>query len=108
MTDEVLNSIVLSILSVSNPEKIILFGSQAGGNYREDSDLDLMIIDSKPFGKERSRLEEILKIRNALTDIRLGIDILLYDKNEVEYWKDSINHIIADCLNEGKVLYERH
>jgi predicted nucleotidyltransferase len=103
-----LNNVVQAILSVTNPEKIILFGSRARQDYREDSDLDLMIIDSNPFGKERSRLREILKIRNALADVRMGIDILLYDKNEVEYWKDSINYIITSCLNEGKVLYERH
>lgn len=107
MTTSDLNNIVQAILSVMSPEKIIMFGSRARGDFQDDSDLDLMIIDSHSFGKERSRFQERIKIRKALEQIRIAKDILLYDKNEVEYWKDSINHIIANCLREGKVLYER-
>ena len=34
-------------------------------------------------------------------------DILVYSRAEVEYWRDSLNHVVARALREGRVLYER-
>ena len=34
-------------------------------------------------------------------------DILVYSRDDVEYWRDSLNHILARALRERKVLYER-
>jgi uncharacterized protein len=100
--------IVNAIRAEVDPEKIILFGSRARGDHRSDSDLDLLIVENEPFSKTRSRLKEIAKIRRALQHTLISKDILLYSKEEIEYWKDSVNHVIAHSLKEGQVLYERH
>lgn len=107
MTNNKYQNIVNVIKSEVDPEKIILFGSRARGDFRKDSDLDLLIIEKEPFSGGRSRLKELSKIRRALRNTELTKDILLYSIDEVEYWKDSINHIIANSLREGQVLYER-
>lgn len=99
--------IVESIRSVVEPEKIILFGSYARGEQTESSDIDLLIIEKESFSKERSRRKETQKIREKLSGFRIAKDIIVYDKNEYEFWKDTINHIIARSLREGKILYER-
>lgn len=101
---EITNRIVFEI----NPEMIILFGSRARGENKPDSDLDILIVESKPFNKLRSRWKETIKIRRLLDDTNIAKDILVYSKDEMEYWKDSINHIIPRSLKEGKVLYARH
>ncbi len=107
MSKEILQNIVNDILKEAEVEKIILFGSYARGEEWKDSDLDLLIIEKEPFTKERSRRKEIQKIREALSKHRIPKDILVYDRNEFDEWKDSINHIIAQSVREGKVLYER-
>lgn len=107
MSNEVLNNIVDDIVKKVNPTKVILFGSTARGETNKDSDLDLLIIEKEKFNKDRSRRKELKSIRQLLMKYRIPKDILLYDEEEVEYWKDSSNHIISRCLKEGKILYER-
>lgn len=107
MSKEILQNIVDDVIKEIDAEKIILFGSYARGEENENSDLDLLIIEREPFTKERSRRKEIQRIRLALSKYRIPKDILVYDKNEFENWKDSINHIIPNSIKEGKVLYER-
>ena len=106
MKKELLNNIVEEIIDEVDAEKIILFGSYASGEENENSDLDLLIIEKESF-KNRSRRDEISKVRDRLSKYRVPKDILIYDENEIEEWKDSINHVIARSLREGKVLYER-
>jgi len=107
MSNEVLNNIVDDIVRRVNPTKVILFGSTARGETNKDSDLDLLIIEKEKFNKDRSRRKELKSIRQLLMKYKIPKDILLYDEEEVEYWKDSSNHIISRCLKEGKTLYER-
>ena len=89
------------------PARVVLFGSYAYGTPSEDSDIDLLIIEQEPFGGNRKRWPEIKKIRRMLAPFRLPKDILVFSRHEVEKWKNTKNHIIATCLREGKVLYER-
>jgi predicted nucleotidyltransferase len=107
VTDQVLAEMVQAIVREVNPEKIILFGSRVRGEVGPDSDLDLMIVEREEFGKSRNRLDELVRIREALSAFEIPKDILVYSVQEVEEWRDSINHIIASTLREGKVLYER-
>lgn len=104
---ETLEAITRVIVSAVNPERVVLFGSRARGDARNDSDLDLLIIEQEPFGPHRSRFREMRRIRRLLSDFRLPKDILVYSLDEVARWQNSVNHILAKCLREGKVLYAR-
>jgi len=106
-TAALLQDVVNATVREIDPERIILFGSHARGEARSDSDLDLLVIERGPFGKGRSRRAEIRRIRRALWDIPIPLDILVYSLDEIAEWKDSANHIIARSLREGKTLYER-
>jgi len=99
--------ITKSIVHTAQPEQIILFGSFARGDATPDSDLDLLIIEKEPF-LQRSRRAELSKIRKALAPFHVAKDILLFDVDEVKKWKQSPNHVIAQALQEGEVLYARH
>jgi len=95
------------IVDTANPEQIILFGSRARGESRHGSDVDLLIIESDPFGEKRSRRKEMAKLWRALASFPFAKDILVYSRDEVEYWRHSLNNVVAKALREGKVLYER-
>ena len=73
----------------------------------EDSDVDLVVVESAPFGKRRSRRREAVRLWRALSGLGVAKDILVYSRDEVEYWRDSLNHVLARALREGRVLYEQ-
>ncbi len=57
------------IVDIADPEQIILFGSQARRESRQGSDIDLLIIESDPFGEKRSRRKEMAKLWRALAPL---------------------------------------
>jgi predicted nucleotidyltransferase len=108
VTDQMLHEIVAAAVRAVDPERIILFGSYARGEAGPSSDLDLLIVKRAPLGQGKTRRSEIKRLRRALWDFRVPIDILVYTEDEVAAWRDSVNHVIARSLREGRTLYERH
>ena len=106
--DSLLDRMVEAIIEEVDPELILLFGSRASGKVDGNSDVDLVVVERDPFGPHRPRKNELTRIRNALSSFRVPKDILVYSEDEMEKWKDSINHVLAQALREGKLLYERY
>ena len=107
INESTLKEMVDAIVEEVHPEEIVLFGSLARGDSAQGSDVDLMVIDPKPFDETRNRLKEMARIWHVLRRFCIPVDILLYSRDEVERWRHSINHVIARALREGKVLYGR-
>ncbi|MCY4585778.1 MAG: nucleotidyltransferase domain-containing protein [Bryobacterales bacterium] len=106
-TDPPLDRMVKAIVDEVAPEQVILFGSRACGGAAADSDVDLVVVEAAPFGPGRDRRAEAARLCRALADFDVSKDILVYSSDEVEYWRDSLNHVLARALREGQVLYER-
>ncbi len=107
VSDSLIDRMVQKIVEEVDPDQIILFGSRARGDARAGSDVDLVVVESEPFGRERSRRLETVRLYRSLAGFGVAKDILLYSRDEVEYWRDSLNHVLARALREGRVLYER-
>ena len=107
VTDALVERMVRAIVEAIDPEQIILFGSRARGTQRADSDIDLLVVQSEPFGAARSRHHETVRLYKAVSGLGVAKDILLYSRREIEYWRDSLNHVVARALREGEILYER-
>jgi predicted nucleotidyltransferase len=102
-----LQELTAAIVRKCQPSRIVLFGSQARGNAHDDSDIDLLVVDSRPFSRVRSRRREIAEIRRSLPPLGIPIDLLLFDDVEYQKWKETTNHVIAEAVREGRVLHER-
>ena len=61
----------------NNLSKLIVYGSYARGDYREDSDIDVMILT--PLSKE-----EIEQVENSIFD--LAFDLELENEAHYRYW----------------------
>ncbi|MBF0614043.1 MAG: nucleotidyltransferase domain-containing protein [Magnetococcales bacterium] len=95
------------IVEAIHPEQIIVFGSWVRGEITSDSDVDLLVITRDRYDVLHSRRQELLRLSRLLSKVPVPLDIALFNQDEVEYWKNSVNHMIAHALREGKVLYER-
>lgn len=102
-----LDEMTKAIVEATAPDKVILFGSRARGTAGIHSDYDFLIIDPSPFVVDHSRRKTAGKVWQALAPFRIPADILLYNVDEAEYWRQSLNHVVSCAFREGKVLYER-
>ena len=98
-----LPEIIRRIVQVSDPEKIILFGSYARGNFNSDSDLDLLVIVPTP----RPLRGESIRIRRVLRGLLVPVDIIVVTSEQIRRLGGLNGMIYKTALNEGKVLYER-
>jgi len=107
VTDEVLKDMTQAIVDAVHPEKIILFGSHARGKTHADSDVDLIVIEAEEFGPTRSRVEELSRIRAALSGFHVPKDLLVYSRAEEDDQKTLRCSVVYTGTREGRVLYER-
>jgi predicted nucleotidyltransferase len=107
ITEDIIQEIAARIAKEASPRRIVLFGSCARGEIGRDSDVDLLVVEDELFGPQRSRFEEINRLRRTLRGLAVPVDLLVFSHDEVERWKDTTNHIIRFALREGKTLYER-
>lgn len=102
-SEQLLRELVSRIRRAARPEKIVLFGSRARGEAREDSDFDLLLI--KPSG--RPRHERSRPIYAAVADIPAEVEVVVYTPQEVREWENVPQAFVTTALREGEVLYER-
>ncbi len=105
--DPMIGEIVKAVVDAASPDQIILFGSSATGARGPDSDVDLLVVEKEASFHHGSRWAESSRIRKALWRFPIPIDVLIFTPEEMDQWKDSINHIIARSLREGRVVYDR-
>ena len=102
-----LERMVRAVVDEVDPERIVLFGSRARGDATGKSDYDLIVIEAGPFGAGWSRHTEEARLYQALAGFDVDVDVLVYGPGDVARWRDSLNHVLARALREGRVLYER-
>ena len=90
------------LVEAAHPEKIILFGSYARGDFTKHSDLDLLVI----LPGSVNQAEEMVRLRMVLRDIPMAIDMVVYSRDQVEERRHLRGTMLYHALYEGKVLYD--
>ncbi|MFH1635177.1 MAG: nucleotidyltransferase domain-containing protein [Chloroflexota bacterium] len=100
---EKISEITQRIVNHSQPEKIILFGSYARGDFGPDSDVDLLVVIP---GLKNLRAEST-RLRGVLRGLLVPVDIVVATPEQLDRLGNVAGLVYRDALAEGKVLYER-
>ena len=88
------------------PEKIILFGSYAYGAPAKGSDIDLLIIKDIPKNQVRKqRLLARKKLRAAILQYDIDIDIIIDSQQRIEERKALGDMFLKEITEKGKIVY---
>jgi predicted nucleotidyltransferase len=98
-----MEQIVTFIISRISPERIVLFGSYARGENRENSDIDILIL-IKNLENER-KITGFLYKELLNSDISVPIDFLAIDYDKYNELKNKIGFIYKTIEKEGQILY---
>lgn len=85
-----------------NPEKIILFGSQARGTAKKNSDVDFLVIT--PYDKSK-KIELSNAMYKEISDLMIPIDIVILSKEQYLIDSEIPGTIARPVSKEGKILY---
>ena len=92
-----------TILSVfPNAERILLFGSRANGQFRSDSDYDLLVV--VPTTMRPARRGATLRL--ALRRFTASFDLLVVTPDEFEELVEMKSSAVYSAVVEGQVLHE--
>ncbi len=88
MTTEHIRQAVLGLVGKYHISKVILFGSRADGNHREDSDVDLIMEFSRQvslitLASVTNELEELLQLKVDVIHGPIRDNDIIEVKNEV-------------------------
>ena len=105
--DEIMQFVYL-VAEISDPDRIILFGSYAYGEPDDKSDIDLLVIkDGKDF-----TIDDETKLAVAIYDIRKQRKIktkydVFFSTNEQAKRIAENGGAYIDALKRGRIVYER-
>jgi len=101
--NRLINDVTNRIIAAVDPIKIILFGSYANGQYRQDSDLDILVLMNTILPRHKRSIP----IYRALMGLMIPKDIVVYTPQEVEAWRDVPQAFITTAIKNGRLLHEK-
>jgi predicted nucleotidyltransferase len=99
--EKFIDEIVRRILTVVEPDRVLLFGSAATGEMTADSDIDLLVLEESP---KNARLESVA-VRSALRGMGMAFDVIVMRTERFEESKDVIGGLAYPAHRQGKVIY---
>ncbi len=100
--ESIVDKMIAKIRQVGSPEKIVLFGSYARGDAKDDSDIDLLLVERSDL----PRYKRAAPYRKAVAGLCIAKDIVVWSPEEIAEWRTVPNAFITSIMKEGRVLYE--
>ena len=91
-------------------ERVILFGSRARGDYREDSDYDILVVVLSDIDRG-TRRELARRVRMRLVwELRAPVDVIVTSLDKWRRYRGMVGHLFYSVEREGipACLYEAH
>ncbi len=97
------NNIITRIIELSEPERIILFGSQAQGTNNTNSDIDLLVLIEGVVNKRQMAQ----KLYKELMPFKVAIDLIIETPANYLKYKKEKSFIYYQIDKTGKTIYEK-
>lgn len=94
--------VVNQIVATFHPDRVYVFGSQARGTPRPDSDIDILVVVSTA-DEPTYRLAALAYA--ALAPLGLPVELLFMTRNEFDERAMATASLPARVLSEGRLLY---
>jgi uncharacterized protein len=104
-TQEKVDLAVKTAVEITQPSRVILFGSWPRGEAKWDSDLDMAVLMPDSAEPELGIIHRIL--RRKLSEIPMTIDLVVTTEGCAGQFLGSINSIYHSILTQGQVAYEQ-
>jgi predicted nucleotidyltransferase len=98
-----LDKIISLVVSLAEPDQIILFGSYARGDNTDKSDIDLLII--KKGLKKGYDIIDSIYMAFLDNDIGIPVDLLTIDYDHYIALNNESGYIYKTIKEEGRLIY---
>jgi predicted nucleotidyltransferase len=88
--------------AAESPLQVFLFGSYARGEADDGSDLDLLVVERQV----QDKAAEYLKLHRAVGSVGVGVDVLVFSREEFERRSQVPGTVPYWAKKEGKLLYD--
>ena len=102
-----------AVYDAVRPVAVILFGSRARGDYRDDSDVDLLVItaDDKDGAEWRGRYVEACKAAHekaeAVYGFLMGVDVVDMPASKFADCRRAKNHVAGQAVRDGVIVSQQ-
>ena len=102
-----------AVYDAVRPVAVILFGSRARGDYREDSDVDLLVINTDDVdGAEwRARYVDASSTAHREAKVRygfpMGVDVVTMPASKFADCRRAKNHVAGQAVRDGVIVSQQ-
>ena len=85
-------------------ERIILFGSRARGDYREDSDYDILVVVKNKLSR-KIKIDLLVNISSRLIDaINAPVDVIVVSETSWRKYRSAPGTVLYSASKEGVLV----
>jgi len=103
--DKYIDQVKNIIVSQVNPDKIILFGSRARGDFQDESDYDFLVLKNGLV--ETNVITQNLRKVLYKSGFRKPMDIIVMNREKYNILIDVVGYVYKVINTEGKTIYEQ-
>ncbi len=96
-------TVVQRIIHQSDPKVVIIFGSVARHEAKDDSDLDILVVFDRPVDQKKMYYE----LSGLFIGLKLPFDLVIMSYDDYVHYKDLDQSFTHGIMSTGKVVYSR-